>query len=104
VQRQRIAIARAFLKNAPILILDEATSQLDSVAENVIQDSLLALMQGKTTIVIAHRLSTLLQMDRILVFDKGEIVQDGTHDQLLKQPGQYQILWNAQVGGFLPEH
>ena len=103
-QRQRIAIARAFLKNAPILILDEATSQLDSVAENVIQDSLLALMQGKTTIVIAHRLSTLLQMDRILVFDKGEIVQDGTHDQLLKQPGQYQILWNAQVGGFLPEH
>ena len=103
-QRQRIAIARAFLKNAPILILDEATSQLDSVTENVIQDSLRALMQGKTTIIIAHRLSTLLHMDRILVFDKGEIVQDGTHDQLLKQPGQYQILWNAQVGGFLPEH
>lgn len=103
-QRQRIAIARAFLKNAPILILDEATSQLDSVTENVIQYSLQALMHGKTTIVIAHRLSTLLQMDRILVFDKGKIAQDGTHEQLLKQPGQYQILWNAQVGGFLPEH
>ncbi len=103
-QRQRIAIARAFLKNAPILILDEATSQLDSVTEDSIQDSLQALMQEKTTIIIAHRLSTLLQMDRILVFDKGQIVQDGTHNQLLKQPGQYQILWNAQVGGFLPEH
>jgi ATP-binding cassette, subfamily B, bacterial len=103
-QRQRIAIARAFLKNAPILILDEATSQLDSVTEDSIQDSLRALMQEKTTIIIAHRLSTLLQMDRILVFDKGQIVQDGTHNQLLKQPGQYQILWNAQVGGFLPEH
>jgi ATP-binding cassette subfamily B protein len=103
-QRQRIAIARAFLKNAPILILDEATSQLDSVTEDSIQDSLQALMQEKTTIIIAHRLSTLLQVDRILVFDKGQIVQDGTHNQLLKQPGQYQILWNAQVGGFLPEH
>ncbi len=103
-QRQRIAIARAFLKNAPILILDEATSQLDSVTENVIQDSLRALMQGKTTIIIAHRLSTLLQMDRILVFDNGQIVQDGTHDQLLKQLGQYQTLWNAQFGGFLPEY
>ena len=86
------------------MILDEATSQLDSVTENVFQDSLRALMQGKTTIISAHRLSTLLQMDRILVFDKGEIVQDGTHDQLLKKPGQYQILWSAQVGGFLPEH
>ena len=74
-QRQRIAIARAILKNAPILILDEATSQLDSVTESNIQDSLWNLMQGKTTIVIAHRLSTLLHMDRILVFDQGHIVE-----------------------------
>jgi ATP-binding cassette subfamily B protein len=72
-QRQRIAIARAFLKNAPILILDEATSQLDSVTESAIQESLWDLMQGKTTVVIAHRLSTLLHMDRILVFDQGVI-------------------------------
>lgn len=102
-QRQRIAIARAFLKNAPILILDEATSQLDSVTESYIQKSLWQLMQGKTTIVIAHRLSTLLEMDRILVFDHGRIVQDGTHQELLAQGGLYATLWNAQVGGFLPE-
>ena len=81
-QRQRIAIARAILKNAPILILDEATSQLDSVTEGLIQESLWALMQNKTTLVIAHRLSTLLHMDRILVFDKGRIVQDGPHKRL----------------------
>ncbi len=102
-QRQRIAIARAILKNAPILILDEATSQLDSVTEKYIQDSLWESMQGKTTIVIAHRLSTLLNMDRILVFDQGKIMQDGTHNQLLGQDGLYRTLWNAQVGGFLPE-
>lgn len=102
-QRQRIAIARAFLKNSPILILDEATSQLDSVTENVIQKSLTELMKNKTTVVIAHRLSTLLQMDRILVFDKGTIVQDGTHADLLSKPGLYKNLWNAQVGGFLPD-
>ncbi len=102
-QRQRIAIARAILKNAPILILDEATSQLDSITEMTIQDSLWELMQGKTTLVIAHRLSTLLHMDRILVFDKGRIVEDGTHTQLLKQGGMYKTLWDAQVGGFLPE-
>ena len=101
-QRQRIAIARAILKNAPILILDEATSQLDSVTESYIQDSLWDLMQNKTTLIIAHRLSTLLQMDRILVFDKGKIVQDGTHDELLAQTGVYKTLWDAQVGGFLP--
>jgi ATP-binding cassette subfamily B protein len=100
-QRQRIAIARAILKNAPILILDEATSQLDSVTEKLIQDSLWNLMQGKTTIVIAHRLSTLLQMDRILVFDKGKIVEDGSHHSLLANNGLYKTLWNAQVGGFL---
>jgi ATP-binding cassette subfamily B protein len=102
-QRQRVAIARAILKNAPILILDEATSQLDSVTERDIQDSLWDLMQGKTTIVIAHRLSTLLHMDRILVFDSGKIVEDGTHDELLARGGLYKTLWDAQVGGFLPE-
>lgn len=100
-QRQRIAIARAILKNAPILILDEATSQLDSVTESLIQESLWELMQNKTTIVIAHRLSTLLHMDRILVFDKGKIVEDGTHNELLARGGLYKHLWDAQVGGFL---
>ncbi|OEY87190.1 ABC transporter permease [Wolbachia pipientis] len=100
-QRQRIAIARAILKNAPILILDEATSQLDSVTESLIQASLWELMQNKTTIVIAHRLSTLLHMDRILVFDKGKIIEDGTHDGLLAKAGLYKSLWDAQVGGFL---
>jgi ATP-binding cassette subfamily B protein len=102
-QRQRIAIARAILKNAPILILDEATSQLDSLTENEIQESLWELMQGKTTLVIAHRLSTLLDMDRILVFDSGKIVQDGSHQELLTQEGLYKTLWQAQVGGFLPD-
>lgn len=102
-QRQRIAIARAILKNAPILILDEATSQLDSVTEGQIQDSLWELMQGKTTLIIAHRLSTLLQMDRILVFDRGKIVEDGSHKDLLAKDGLYKTLWEAQVGGFLPE-
>ncbi|MFI4957121.1 MAG: ABC transporter ATP-binding protein [Gammaproteobacteria bacterium] len=102
-QRQRIAIARAILKNAPILILDEATSQLDSVTESDIQDSLWELMQGKTTIVIAHRLSTLLHMDRIMVFDQGKIVEDGSHQNLLALNGRYKMLWDAQVGGFIPD-
>lgn len=102
-QRQRIAIARAILKNAPILILDEATSQLDSITESVIQESLWELMQDKTTIVVAHRLSTLLQMDRIMVFDQGVVVEDGTHTELLKKNGLYKTLWDAQVGGFLPD-
>lgn len=113
-QRQRIAIARAILKNAPILILDEATSQLDSVTEGMIQESLLQLFDdtshrektdqvqsSKTVLVIAHRLSTLLHMDRILVFHKGHIVEDGTHSDLLSKGGRYQQLWDAQVGGFL---
>jgi ATP-binding cassette subfamily B protein len=100
-QRQRIAIARAMLKNAPILILDEATSQLDYVTENTIKESLSYLMEGKTTIVIAHRLSTLLHMDRILVFNHGKIVEDGSHKELLKRKGIYKKLWNAQIAGVL---
>jgi ATP-binding cassette subfamily B protein len=103
-QRQRIAIARAILKNAPILLLDEATSQLDSVTERYIQDGLWKLMKGKTTIVIAHRLSTLLRMDRLLVFENGKIIEDGTHEELLAKGGHYKSLWDAQVSGFLPEH
>ena len=102
-QRQRIAIARAILKNAPILILDEATSQLDSLTESDIQDSLKELMENKTTLVIAHRLSTLLNMDRILVFDQGKIIEDGTHLELLEKRGLYKTLWETQVGGFLSE-
>lgn len=102
-QRQRIAIARAFLKNAPILILDEATSQLDSITENLIQDSLKNLMQNKTVLIIAHRLSTLADVDRILVFSNGKIVEDGSHQELLALNGHYKKLWNAQIGGFLME-
>ena len=100
-QRQRISIARAILKNAPILILDEATSAMDSVTEDYIQANLITLMENKTVIVVAHRLSTLLNMDRILVFDKGRIVEDGTHKQLLAINGMYATLWNSQIGGFL---
>ncbi len=100
-QRQRIAIARAILKNAPILILDEATSALDSKTEQYIQESLNFLMKNKTTIVIAHRLSTLTQMDRILVFDKGRIVEDGSHVELLNQESLYKQLWETQVSGFI---
>lgn len=101
-QRQRIAIARAILKNAPILLLDEATSALDSVTEAFIQKSLLSLMKKRTTLVIAHRLSTLLHMDRILVFDQGQIIEEGTHQQLLECDGFYAKLWHAQIGGLLP--
>jgi ATP-binding cassette, subfamily B, bacterial len=102
-EKQRIAIARAILVDAPILILDEATSALDSVTERYIQDSLEKLMQNRTTIVIAHRLSTLSRMDRILVFDQGKIVEEGTHASLLNKNGLYAKMWNMQVGGFLPE-
>lgn len=102
-QRQRIAIARAILKKSPILILDEATSQLDSLTEELIQSSLLELMHNKTTLVVAHRLSTLLHMDRILVFEQGHIVEDGSHDELLAKKGLYSSMWEAQIGGFLPD-
>jgi ATP-binding cassette subfamily B protein len=101
-QRQRIAIARAFLENAPILILDEATSSLDSVTEKYIQDSLHLAIQNRTTIVIAHRLSTLLEMDRVLVFKDGEIIEDGSHDNLLAANGHYAKMWAMQSNGFLP--
>ncbi|MDN5248441.1 MAG: ABC transporter ATP-binding protein [Wolbachia endosymbiont of Tyrophagus putrescentiae] len=105
-QRQRIAIARAILKNAPILILDEATSALDTPTEHLIQESLSAMLKVSktTTIVIAHRLSTLLHMDRILVLEQGKIIEDGTHQELLNRNGVYKVLWNAQVKGFLPGH
>ena len=100
-ERQRVAIARAILKNAPILILDEATSSLDSHSESLIQDALHKLIQGKTTIVIAHRLSTIRQMDRIIVIEKGEIIEDGTHEELAKKKnGLYKKLWDLQAGGF----
>lgn len=102
-QRQRIAIARAILKNAPILILDEATSALDSVTEKCIQESLTGLMLGRTALVVAHRLSTLSGMDRILVFQDGKIVEEGTHNDLLEEEGFYAELWRMQAGGFLPE-
>jgi ATP-binding cassette, subfamily B, bacterial len=102
-ERQRIAIARAILKNAPILILDEATSSLDSESEALIQDALQTLMQNKTVIVIAHRLSTIRQMDRIIVLEKGHVIDHGTHEELLKENDLYRRLWTIQAGGFLPD-
>ncbi|MGY3039126.1 ATP-binding cassette subfamily B multidrug efflux pump [Rhodanobacter sp. TND4EL1] len=100
-QRQRIAIARVLLKDAPILVLDEATSALDSEAEAAIQDSLDILMQGKTVIAIAHRLSTIARMDRLVVLDKGVIVESGTHAELIAHGGLYARLWQRQTGGFV---
>ena len=102
-QRQRIAIARAILKDAPILVLDEATSSLDSHTEKQIQLALETLMQNRTVVVVAHRLSTIAHMDRILVFDNGRIIEDGSHQDLLHRDGHYAHLWNMQAGGFLPE-
>ncbi|MCK5830563.1 MAG: ABC transporter ATP-binding protein [Methylococcales bacterium] len=102
-QRQRIALARAILKNAPILLLDEATSALDSVTERHIQESLAYLMHDKTVMVIAHRLSTLSHLDRIIVFHQGRIVEEGSHLQLLQLEGHYAKMWSMQAGGFLPD-
>lgn len=102
-QKQRVAIARAMLKNAPILVLDEATSALDSESEVAIQKALHELMEGKTVIAIAHRLSTLREMDRIIVLEQGKIIEDGTHDTLTKNGGLYARLWEHQAGGFLQD-
>jgi ATP-binding cassette subfamily B multidrug efflux pump len=100
-QRQRIAIARVILKDAPILVLDEATSALDSEVEAAIQQSLGTLMTGKTVIAIAHRLSTIARMDRLIVLDHGRIVEQGSHEALLKLNGHYAALWRRQSGGFI---
>ena len=102
-QRQRMAIARVLLKNAPILVLDEATSALDSDVEAAIQEQLDTLMQDKTTIAIAHRLSTIARMDRLVVLDKGRILEQGTHAQLIENKGLYAALWRRQSGGFIGE-
>ena len=103
-QRQRIAIARVMLKDAPILLLDEATSALDSEVEAAIQESLDKMMDGKTVIAIAHRLSTIAAMDRLIVLDKGRIIEEGSHAELLEKHGLYAKLWAHQSGGFLNEH
>jgi ATP-binding cassette subfamily B multidrug efflux pump len=100
-QRQRVAIARVVLKDAPILVLDEATSALDSEVELAIQEQLLGLMEGKTVIAIAHRLSTIARMDRLIVLEQGRIVEEGSHDELLRLKGHYARLWQHQSGGFL---
>jgi ATP-binding cassette subfamily B protein len=97
-QRQRIAIARAILKDAPILVLDEATSALDTESEKLIQEALKHLMSGRTSIVIAHRLSTVAELDRIVVLNDGRIVEDDTHAELIKRGGTYAKLWNRQTG------
>ena len=100
-QRQRIAIARAILKDAPILVLDEATSALDSESEALIQDALVKLMKGRTSIVVAHRLSTIASLDRIIVLDNGKIIEQGTHAELIAKGGAYNKLWSRQSGAFL---
>ena len=102
-QRQRVAIARAFLKDSPILILDEATSALDSETESSIQKSFDELASGRTTLAIAHRLSTLRNMDRIIVLKDCHIVEQGTHNALLRKRGEYARLWRMQSGGFIQE-
>jgi ATP-binding cassette subfamily B multidrug efflux pump len=100
-QRQRVTIARVLLKNAPILILDEATSALDSEAELAIQQNLSRMMEGRTTLAVAHRLSTIAALDRLVVMDRGRIVEQGSHRQLLENGGLYAALWQRQSGGFL---
>ena len=103
-QRQRIAIARAILKNAPILVLDEATSALDSESEALIQSALRELIKGRTAIVIAHRLSTVMNLDRIIVLKDGKIIESGSHNELLEKGGAYAELWSHQSGAFLNEN
>ena len=100
-QRQRVAIARAILAGAPILVLDEATSALDSESEALVQGALENLMAGRTSIVVAHRLSTVAALDRIVVLEEGQIVEDGTHAELSRAGGTYESLWDRQTGAFL---
>ena len=102
-QRQRIAIARALLADCPVLVLDEATSALDSESEQLVQDALATLMRGRTSIVVAHRLSTVASLDRIVVLDGGKVAEDGPHAQLIEQGGEYANLWSRQTGAYLEE-
>jgi ATP-binding cassette subfamily B protein len=102
-QRQRVAIARAILRDAPILLLDEATSALDSESEVLIQQALWQLMEGRTALVVAHRLSTVARMDQLVVLDHGRVVEQGTHAELIEGDGAYARLWRHQSGGFLDE-
>ena len=102
-QRQRVAIARAVLRDAPVLLLDEATSALDSESEAHIQDALWRMMEGRTAIVVAHRLSTVSGMDRLIVLDRGRVAEEGSHVELLARGGGYAKLWQRQSGGFLGE-
>ena len=99
--KQRVSIARAILANKKILVLDEATSSLDSVTEHEIQDDLKKLMKNRTSIIIAHRLSTIMHADRIIVLKNGKIVEQGSHNELLKKNGEYTKLWNLQKGGYI---
>ena len=100
-QRQRIAIARAILADCPVLVLDEATSALDSESEALVQDALATLMKGRPCIVVAHRLSTVASLDRIVVLDSGKVAEDGPHEQLIADGGEYANLWNRQTGAYL---
>jgi len=102
-QRQRVALARAILRDAPILLLDEATSALDSESEILVQQALWRLMQGRTALVVAHRLSTVAHMDQLVVLDRGQIIEKGTHQELLHLHGTYARLWQHQSGGFLDD-
>jgi len=102
-QRQRVALARAILRDAPILLLDEATSALDSESEILVQQALWRLMEGRTALVVAHRLSTVAHMDQLVVLDRGQIIEKGTHQELLQLDGTYARLWQHQSGGFLDD-
>jgi ATP-binding cassette subfamily B protein len=102
-QRQRLALARAVLRDAPILLLDEATSALDSESELLVQEALWHLMRDRTALVVAHRLSTVVRMDRLVVLDRGRVLEEGTHRELLQSKGPYARLWHHQSGGLLTD-